>query len=112
MVDTKDIDAEELALLAIDAGADDVQTGKGYLEVYVSPQKLETVRKALEQKKPIISAEVSLVPKSTVMVDEEYHPMTVGKIDALLKKYGWANLEKAEAPQTADAEAPKEAPAQ
>jgi len=25
----------------------------------------------------------------TVMVDEEYHPMTVSKIDQLLKKYGW-----------------------
>jgi len=48
----------------------------------------------------------------TVMVDEEYHPMTLSKIDALLKKYGWANLEKAEATQTADAEAMKEAPAQ
>ena len=71
MVDTKDADDEELALLAIDAGADDVRTEKGYLEVYVNPQKLETIRKAIEQKKPIISAEVSLVPKSTVMVDEQ-----------------------------------------
>lgn len=70
-VDTKDGDAEELALLAIDAGADDVQTEKGYLEVLVNPQKLEAVRKAIEQKRPIISAEVSLVPKSTVMVDEQ-----------------------------------------
>ena len=25
----------------------------------------------------------------TVMVDEEYHPMTVSRVDALLKKYGW-----------------------
>jgi NADH:ubiquinone oxidoreductase subunit E len=39
----------------------------------------------------------------TVMVDEEYHPMTVGKIDQMLKKYGWANVEKADAPETADA---------
>jgi hypothetical protein len=30
------------------------------------------------------------------MVDEEYHPMTVGKIDALLKKYGWAQANDAE----------------
>ena len=50
----------------------------------------------------------------TVMVDEEYHPMTVGRIDALLKKYGWRNVEKADAPETADAPkmatANKEAP--
>jgi transcriptional/translational regulatory protein YebC/TACO1 len=70
-VDTKGADAEELALLAIDAGADDVKVENGYLDILVSPQKLEAVRKAIEQKKPIISAEVSLVPKSTVMVDEQ-----------------------------------------
>jgi YebC/PmpR family DNA-binding regulatory protein len=70
-VETKDVNVEELALLAIDAGADDVKVEKGYLEVLVSPQKLEAVRKAIEQKKPIVSAEVSLVPKSTIMADEQ-----------------------------------------
>jgi YebC/PmpR family DNA-binding regulatory protein len=70
-VDTKGTNAEELALMAIDAGADDVKMERDYLEVYVSPQKLEAVRKAIEQKKLIASAEVSLVPKSTVMVDEQ-----------------------------------------
>lgn len=70
-VDTKGIDADDLALLAIDAGADDVKIDNNYLDVIVTPQKLETVRKAIEQKGPIVSAEVSLVPKSTVMVDEQ-----------------------------------------
>jgi YebC/PmpR family DNA-binding regulatory protein len=70
-VDTKNANADELALMAIDAGADDVTTGKGYLEIMVNPQKLETVRKTIEQKRPIISTEVSLIPKNTVMVDEQ-----------------------------------------
>jgi YebC/PmpR family DNA-binding regulatory protein len=70
-VDTKGIDADDLALLAIDAGADDVKIENNYLDIIVTPQKLETVRKAIEQKKPIVSAEVSLMPKSTVMVDEQ-----------------------------------------
>jgi YebC/PmpR family DNA-binding regulatory protein len=70
-VDAKDTDVEELALLAIDAGADDVKVVNNYLEVLVGPQKLEAVRKAIEQKKPIISAEISLVPKSTIMADEQ-----------------------------------------
>jgi NADH:ubiquinone oxidoreductase subunit E/NAD-dependent dihydropyrimidine dehydrogenase PreA subunit len=48
----------------------------------------------------------------TVMVDEEYHPMTVGKIDQLLKKYGWTLVEKAEAPETTADQATKEAPVQ
>jgi YebC/PmpR family DNA-binding regulatory protein len=71
IVDTKGADADELALFAIDAGADDVKIEKDYLEVLSSPQKLEIVRKNLERKGTIISAEVSLVPKSTVMVDEQ-----------------------------------------
>ncbi len=70
-VDTKNANADDIALVAIDAGADDVTTEKGYLEVLVNPQKLETVRKTIEQKRPVISAEVSLIPKSTVMADEQ-----------------------------------------
>ena len=70
-VDTKNVNADDLALIAIDAGADNVTTEKGYLEILVTPQKLEMVRKAIEQKKPIVSAEISLIPKSTVMVDEQ-----------------------------------------
>ncbi len=71
IIETTGMDAEELALFAIDAGADDVKIEKGYLEVFANPQKLENVRKNLEQKGKIASAEVSLIPKSTVMVDEQ-----------------------------------------
>ena len=71
VVDTKGIDADELALFAIDAGADDVKIEKGNLEVFTNPQNLEIVRKNLERKSTIESAEVSLVPSSTVMVDEQ-----------------------------------------
>lgn len=70
-IEADGLDKEELALLAIDAGAEDVKEWSDYLEVYTSPQNLEKVRKALEQKKPVISAEVSLVPKNTVMLDEK-----------------------------------------
>ena len=70
-VETDQIDAEELALWAIDAGAEDVKIEKGYLEVHTELEKLETVRQALEQKNsPIISAEVSMIPKTTLQLDE------------------------------------------
>lgn len=70
-VETDDADAEELALLAIDAGAEDVKIEKGYLEIYTKPQNLEMVRRAVEQRKSVVSAEVSLVPKSTVILGEK-----------------------------------------
>lgn len=70
-VETDQIDAEEVALWAIDAGAEDVKIEEGYLEVHTELDKLETVRQALEQKdSPIISAEVSMIPKTTLQLDE------------------------------------------
>jgi YebC/PmpR family DNA-binding regulatory protein len=70
-VDIDEKDGEELALMAIDAGADDVNEGDGYLEVYTIPQNLEKVRTIIEKESNVISAEVSLVPKTTVMLDEK-----------------------------------------
>lgn len=71
-VETNQIDAEEIALWAIDAGAEDVKIEKGYLEVHTEPDKLETLRRALEQKNwPVISAEVSMIPKTTLKLEEQ-----------------------------------------
>jgi YebC/PmpR family DNA-binding regulatory protein len=70
-VDIDEKDGEELALMAIDAGADDVNEGDGYLEIYTIPQNLEKVRTVIEKESNVISAEVSLVPKTTVMLDEK-----------------------------------------
>ena len=70
-VGTDGVDAEGLSLLAIDAGAEDVIEGTGYLEIIATPQDLEAVRQAVEQKKAVASAEVSLVPKSTVTLGEK-----------------------------------------
>ncbi len=82
-VETDAAGAEELALLAIDAGAEDVKIEKGYLEIYTSPRDLEAVRKAIEQKKPVVSAEISLVPKSTVMLGEKEALQTLKLLDHL-----------------------------
>lgn len=71
-IDTNQIDAEEVALWAIDAGAEDVKIEKSYLEVYTKSDTLEAVRRALEEKEvPIASAELSMIPKTTVDLDEE-----------------------------------------
>ena len=66
-----DGNGEEHALTAIDAGADDVNEGDGYLDIYTTPQNLEAVRTAIEKESKVISAEVSLVPNTTVMLDEK-----------------------------------------
>lgn len=71
-IEADNLDTEELALKAIDAGAEDVNVEGNYVEIYTKPDKLETVRKALEQGNTVVaSAEVSMVPKTTIQLDEK-----------------------------------------
>jgi YebC/PmpR family DNA-binding regulatory protein len=62
---------ETLALAAIDAGADDVDTSDPErLEVYTSPADLQAVRQRLERAGyPVESAENAMVAKNTVELD-------------------------------------------
>jgi YebC/PmpR family DNA-binding regulatory protein len=65
------IDADEVALAAIDAGADDVDTDDdAAIEVYTTPGDLESVRSALEAGGiPVESAEATMIAKQTVELD-------------------------------------------
>jgi len=83
-VETKELDAEELALDAIDAGAEDVSIENNYIEIYTKPEELEKVREALGQKNlPVASAELSMVPKTTVEVEEKAALQTLKLLDRL-----------------------------
>lgn len=64
-------DPDEIALAAIDAGAEDVQAGTGTIDVYTEPADLEAVRKALEDGGiHVTTADQTRVPKTTVQLDE------------------------------------------
>lgn len=66
-------DPDDIALYAIDAGAEDVQVGDGSIDVYTAPADLEKVRKSLEDNGVTVdSAEASRVPKTTVALDEKH----------------------------------------
>jgi len=83
-VDTKERDAEALALEAIDAGAEDVKVENNYVEVYTKPEALEKVREALKQKDiPVASAELSRVPKTIVQLEEKAALQTLKLLDKL-----------------------------
>ena len=63
-------DADEVALTAIDAGADDVDTDGDPIEVVTDPAHLEALRKTLEGAgMPIESAEVTMHAKTPIEVD-------------------------------------------
>ena len=76
--------AEEIALLAIDAAAEDVKVEDGYLEIYTEPDALETVRRTLaENEINTSSAEISMVPKSTVYLNPKDAQQTLKLLDSL-----------------------------
>lgn len=63
-------DPDEIALVAIDAGASDVDTESDPIEISTSPGDLEAVRKAMEAAGvKVESAELTMQPKSTVTID-------------------------------------------
>jgi len=83
-VETDGKDAEELVLEAIDAGADDVKIEKDYIDIYTKPTELEKVREALEAKNiTVASAELSMVPKSTIDMEEKAALQTLKLLDKL-----------------------------
>ncbi len=76
--------AEELGLLAIDAGAEDIQIDTGVLEVYTPVESLQAVQRSLQDEGTSIrSAELSMVPKTTVLLGEKEAEQTLRLLDAL-----------------------------
>ena len=75
--------ADDIALQAIDAGAEDVKTDGDYVEVYTEPGRMEDVRKALEASFTVVSAEVSRVPKTTIMMEDSKAGQVMSFLDQL-----------------------------
>jgi len=83
-VKTEGIDADELALTAIDAGAEDVKVESDYLEIYTMPEDLEKVREAVEKSSITIeTSELSMVPKTTVKLEDKQALQALKLLDKL-----------------------------
>jgi YebC/PmpR family DNA-binding regulatory protein len=77
-------DPDEIALQAIDAGAEDVAVAGEMIEVQTEPSDLEAVRKALESNGlEIENADFAMVPKVTVDLDEKTAHQALKLLDAL-----------------------------
>ncbi len=63
-------DKDELSLVAIEAGADDIDDSSEQLVVYTQPNNLEAVRDALGEDN-VESAEVKQEPSQTIVVEDE-----------------------------------------
>jgi YebC/PmpR family DNA-binding regulatory protein len=66
------VDQDEVFEVAVDWGADDVVFGDDLIEVFTEPDSFRTVREALEGRGiRLESAEITLVPKTTVELEEK-----------------------------------------
>ena len=66
------VDEDELLLAAADAGADDVERDGSTFQVSSAPEALRAVREAIEAAGfPVESAELSMVPRTTVEIGDE-----------------------------------------
>jgi YebC/PmpR family DNA-binding regulatory protein len=77
---------DDVILTALDAGAEDVRSGEGLIEVITPPDnKLHAVSKALEQAKiPFASAKLSYVPENlTPVTDPQIAEQVLGLLEAL-----------------------------
>jgi transcriptional/translational regulatory protein YebC/TACO1 len=69
-VQTNGSDPDEVALMAIDAGAADVRVEDSTIEIFTEPSDLDRVRNALvAEKLDVSSAELAMVPKTTLEAD-------------------------------------------
>jgi YebC/PmpR family DNA-binding regulatory protein len=72
-VERAQVDEERLMSVALDAGAEDVKDDEGIFEVVTQPEDFETVKERLEREKiPIASAQITMVPKNTVTVEQKH----------------------------------------
>jgi YebC/PmpR family DNA-binding regulatory protein len=77
-------DPDDVALAAIDAGAEDVDTDADPVEIVTDPGHLEQVRKALEDAGVNVdSAEITMQPKSVVEVDASHVRQNLRLIETL-----------------------------
>ena len=94
-------DPEEVALKAIDAGAEDFRVDDEGIEIYTEPAQMETVRVALEQDKlQIAAAELAMIPKTTLELQPK-ETVTVLKLMERLEELDdvqrvYSNLELSE----------------
>ncbi len=82
-VPASEISEEEIFEKAIEAGAEDIQTGSEVHLIYTSPESLYEVKEALEKMGvPIEKAQITWIPISTVSVDD---PETAKKVIRLIE---------------------------
>ena len=80
LINAEDKDEEEVMMEALDAGADDFENSDGLFEVTTSPENFSAVRDALSEKYELESAEISMVPQTMTVLEDEAQITQMNKL--------------------------------
>lgn len=70
IVDKDKANEDELMMMALEAGAEDMKSGDDSFEITTAPEDFESVRSALQEAEiEMILAEISMIPQTTVKLD-------------------------------------------
>jgi YebC/PmpR family DNA-binding regulatory protein len=84
----KNLDEDELMVLALEAGASDVEAGDGVAVIYTDPNDFSEVREKLEAAGcSFLSAERELVPATTVSITDPELVLKINKLIDALEDY-------------------------
>ena len=84
VVNSNEEQVDELTLVAIDAGADDIETIDTTLHAYSAPSDMEEIRRTLsESGADIESSELAMVPKNTIALDDKTAMQALRLLDQL-----------------------------
>jgi YebC/PmpR family DNA-binding regulatory protein len=84
MVDKSVIDEDKLMSIVLDAGAEDMKATEKSYEITCAPQELEKIKAALQSNKiPTQTAEVTMLPSTTVKVTGGDAKQVLGLVEAL-----------------------------
>jgi YebC/PmpR family DNA-binding regulatory protein len=79
-----DSDPDELAMVAIEAGADDVTVASDLVEVFTTPEDFQAVRESLQdQGLAVDSAELAMIPKSLAQLGKKEIFQAMNLVDSL-----------------------------
>ena len=76
-----DLSADDLMMIALDAGADDIKEEEDSFEILTAEEDFDAVEKALKDEGiPMVSAEVTMIPQNYVKVTDETTMKQINRI--------------------------------
>jgi YebC/PmpR family DNA-binding regulatory protein len=84
VVDKNSADEDEILMIALEAGADDLKVENDRFDIYTDPERFEDVRNAIEKAGiKLTLAEISMIPQTTVAVKGKEAQQVLHLLEAL-----------------------------